>query len=71
LTTDLLPRLSLPVKVFIDGMEGEVLYAGVAPGLVVGAIQINVRIPEFAVKGEVVVRVGEAESPGGVTVALP
>jgi len=52
-------------------MEGEVLYAGVAPGLVVGAIQINVRIPEFAVKGEVVVRVGEAESPGGVTVALP
>ena len=32
--------------------------------------QVNVRIPEFAVKGEVVWRVGEQESQEAVFVAL-
>ncbi|MBI1898990.1 MAG: hypothetical protein HYS04_21020 [Acidobacteria bacterium] len=64
-------RLLLPVKVFIDGIESEVLYAGGAPGLVAGVNQINVRVPEAATAGEVVVRVGEAESPAGVKIALP
>ncbi|MFN0103387.1 MAG: IPT/TIG domain-containing protein [Bryobacteraceae bacterium] len=57
---------ALPVKVFVDGMESEVLYSGGKDGL----WQVNVRIPEFAVKGEVVWRVGERESQDGVFVAL-
>ena len=61
---------NLPTKVFIDGIECEVLYAGQAPGLIAGAWQLNVRIPEFASKGEVVWRAGERESVEGVFVAL-
>jgi len=57
---------SLPQKVFMDGMECEVLYAGGKDGL----WQLNVRVPEFAVKGEVVWRAGERESGEGVFVAL-
>ncbi|MFN0103959.1 MAG: IPT/TIG domain-containing protein [Bryobacteraceae bacterium] len=57
---------SLPVKVFVDGIESEVLYSGAVGGL----WQVNVRIPEFAVKGEVVWRIGERESQEGVWVAL-
>jgi hypothetical protein len=61
---------NLPTKVFIDGIECEVLYASQAPGLIAGAWQLNVRIPEFASKGEVVWRAGERESVEGVHVAL-
>ena len=35
----------LPVKVSIDNQPADVLYAGAAPGLVQGVIQINVRVP--------------------------
>ena len=70
LTGDELARLALPVHVLIDGIESEVLYAGVAPGLVEGMVQINVRVPENATEGKVVLRVGEAESQPGVKVAL-
>lgn len=57
---------SLPQKVFIDGIESEVLYAAGKDGL----WQLNVRIPEFASRGEVVWRAGERESAEGVSVAL-
>ena len=57
---------NLPQKVFIDGIDCEVLYAGAKDGL----WQINARIPDFAVKGEVVWRAGERESPEGVILAL-
>lgn len=57
---------NLPSKVFIDGIECEVLYAAGKDGL----WQLNVRIPEFASKGEVVWRAGERESVEGVYVAL-
>jgi len=56
----------LPVKVFMDGMECEVLYAGGKDGL----WQLNVRVPEFAVNGRVVWRAGERESGEGVSIAL-
>jgi uncharacterized protein (TIGR03437 family) len=61
---------SLPAKVFIDGMECEVLYAGAAPGLVAGTWQLNVRVPDYASKGGVVWRAGDRESPVGVFIAL-
>ena len=36
----------LPVRVLIDGQPAEILYAGGAPGMVQGVVQVNVRIPE-------------------------
>lgn len=36
----------LPVTATVGGVEAEVLYAGVAPGLIHGVVQVNVRIPE-------------------------
>ena len=65
-----LPRPVLPVRVILGGRDAEVLYAGGAPGLVVGLMQVNVRVPE-GLRGEaipVTVRVGTAESPTGVSV---
>jgi len=56
----------LSQKVFIDGIESEILYAAGKDGL----WQLNVRIPEFASKGEVVWRAGERESMEGIFVAL-
>ena len=45
-------QLRLPVQVMFGGLiPGEVLYAGAAPGLVAGVIQINVRIPQNLLAG--------------------
>lgn len=68
-----LPRPVLPVKVTIGGQEGVILYAGGAPGLVAGLVQINVRVPAGIPAGNavpVVLQVGEAASAAGVTVAV-
>ncbi len=65
-----LPRPVLPVRVLLGGREAEVLYAGGAPGLVVGLLQVNVRVPE-GLRGDaipVTIRVGTADSPTGVTI---
>lgn len=40
-----LPTPANKVRVFIAGSEAEILYAGNAPGLVHGALQVNARIP--------------------------
>jgi uncharacterized protein (TIGR03437 family) len=43
-----LPVPGLPVSVKFDYTEaGEVLYAGAAPGMVAGVLQVNVRIPVY------------------------
>ncbi len=68
-----LPRPRLPVEVKIGGAEAEVLYAGAAPGLVVGLLQVNVRVPEGAPSGNavpVMLTVGTASSQPGVTMAV-
>jgi uncharacterized protein (TIGR03437 family) len=67
-----LPQPSLPVHVFIDGREAEVLYAGAAPGAVAGLLQVNARIPMEAPSGSVAVeiRVGNTASQPGMTVAV-
>jgi uncharacterized protein (TIGR03437 family) len=45
-------------QVFIGGVEAEVLFSGRAPGLVSGAWQMNVRIPDRAfLRGQVVLQV--------------
>lgn len=61
------------VSVWVDGMEGEVLYAGTAPGYVSGLYQVNARLPRGIGSGDaipVVVRVGGYTSQPGVTLAV-
>ncbi len=68
-----LPRLTLPVAVRIGGHEAEVLYAGSAPGLVNGVLQVNARVPAAVVPGSAVpvdLIVGESASQPCVVVAL-
>lgn len=38
-------RLNLPATVTVNNQTAQVLYAGVAPGLVEGANQINIKLP--------------------------
>jgi uncharacterized protein (TIGR03437 family) len=68
-----LPTPVLPVSVRIGGLEAEVLYAGGAPGLVAGLLQVNARVPEDVSSGNsvpVVLKVGAAESQPAITVAV-
>lgn len=60
------------VSVRIGGVTAEVLYAGPAPGLVSGALQVNARIPQEVEAGNqaVEVTVGTARSPSGVVVVV-
>jgi uncharacterized protein (TIGR03437 family) len=66
------PKPMLPLSVTIDGKDAEVLYYGAAPSLVAGVLQVNVRIPASASSGPVpvVVKVGDASSQPGLTVAV-
>jgi uncharacterized protein (TIGR03437 family) len=53
--------------VTIGGQPAEVLYAGAAPGLVSGVMQLNVRVPPNAATGgavPVVIQVGNANNAG-------
>jgi uncharacterized protein (TIGR03437 family) len=67
-----LPAPILPVTVQIDGQDAEVSYAGQAPGLVEGVMQINAKIPDSVASGEVSVnlKVGGAASPATVTLMV-
>jgi uncharacterized protein (TIGR03437 family) len=66
------PAPKLPVTVTIGGAQADVLYAGAAPTLVAGALQVNVRIPISVASGDnpVVITVGSAQSQPGITVAV-
>jgi uncharacterized protein (TIGR03437 family) len=61
----------LPVTVTIGGVDAVVQYAGSAPGLVSGVMQVNVTIPATAPTGTVpvVVTVGTAKSQSGTSAA--
>jgi uncharacterized protein (TIGR03437 family) len=70
ITSTQLAKPILPVTAQIDGQTAEVLYAGSAPGLPAGALQVNVKIPASVRRGvsvPVVVTVGNASSQAGVT----
>ena len=62
----------LPVTVTIGGVGAVVQYAGSAPGLVSGVLQVNAVVPQGISTGvvPVVVSVGGVISPAGVTVAV-
>lgn len=60
-----------PVTVTLGGMPAEVVYAGNAPTLVAGVLQLNVRVPELpAGNHPVVVSVGGQASSQNVTLAV-
>jgi uncharacterized protein (TIGR03437 family) len=59
-----------PVTVKIGGIQAEVIYAGAAPGLVTGVLQVNAKIPDGVPAGSapIVVTVGGVSSQASVTV---
>lgn len=72
-TGSILAQPTLPVSVQIGGAEAEILYAGAAPGLVAGVVQVNCMVPEDVVPGDAVaveLIVGSTSSPPGVTLAV-
>jgi len=63
----------LPASVQIDGLDAKVLYAGAAPGLPAGALQVNAEVPKGVHRGTsvpLVLTIGNASSQTGVTVAV-
>jgi uncharacterized protein (TIGR03437 family) len=70
LTLPPLPQLDAKVEALIDGQAAEVVFAGPAPYLVGGMLQVNVRIPQQARSGRmpIQVSVGGVLSRAGVTV---
>ncbi len=67
-----LPKPVLPVSVLIGSTEAEVLYAGAAPYLVSGAMQVNARIPRNLIPGSylLTLRIGRFSSQRGITIAV-
>jgi uncharacterized protein (TIGR03437 family) len=70
IATQIASPLATPVRVLIGGRDAQVVYAGPAPGLVAGALQVNAVIPMDAPVGNVpvVIQVGSAASQSNVTV---
>ncbi len=63
----------LPVAVTIGGIDAVVQYAGSAPGLVAGLLQVNAVVPPSIAPGAsvpVTVSVGGVASQRGVTIAV-
>jgi uncharacterized protein (TIGR03437 family) len=72
-TANDLKKPILPVVVRIGGFLATVEYAGSAPGLVSGALQVNARVPEGVTPGPAVpveVIIGGVSSQPGVTIAV-
>jgi uncharacterized protein (TIGR03437 family) len=73
LTAQPYPMPLLPVSVTIGDVQALVSYAGAAPGLVAGVMQLNVFIPEDAPAvpfDQIVLTVGDYSSPTAVTIAV-
>ena len=72
LAADVLPKPNQQVTAQIGGIPAEVIYAGAAPGLTAGVMQVNLRVPENAPSGNVpvVVSVGVTTSQQDITVAI-
>jgi len=73
LNTFPLPKPLLPVQVRIGGRLAEVHYAGAAPQLVAGVLQVNAKVPADVLPGDavpVVLMVGKTASPASVTLSI-
>ena len=63
----------LPVTATVGGVPATVTYAGAAPGLIAGVVQINVQIPLDIppnAAASIVLSVGAVSTPAGVTLAI-
>ena len=70
---DVLSKPLLHVSVQIGGLSAEVQYAGAAPALVAGVLQVNCVVPPNSPSGSIVpivITVGQASSQPGVTLAI-
>ncbi len=68
-----LPKQNLGITITIGGKVAEVVYAGPAPSLVAGVLQINARIPaDVVVSNSVLVRaqIGDKLTQPGLTIAV-
>jgi uncharacterized protein (TIGR03437 family) len=67
-----LSLLVAPVTATIGGIDCPISYAGAAPGLVAGAVQINLQVPAGVPSGEqaLVITIGGVSSQSGVTVLV-
>jgi len=66
------PAPLLAIGVTINGQPAPYVYAGEAPGLVAGMMQLNVQIPSNAPSGNlpITVSIGGNTSQNGVTVSV-
>ena len=55
LTNDPLPLCVLPSSIAVNGEPAQVLYAGIAPGLVEGANQVNFVLPADIQSGTIAI----------------
>ncbi len=72
-TTAPYPKPNLAVSVTIDGLPAQVLYAGAAPGLVAGVLQIDAVVPADAYAADydqVVVTIGDYTSPSAIMMTV-
>ena len=68
-----LPRPILPVHAMVGGQPAAVQYAGGAPGVVEGVVQVNLQIPAASQTGAAVpllLQVGDSTSQPGITLAI-
>jgi uncharacterized protein (TIGR03437 family) len=67
-----LPAPVLRVSPAVNNVPADVLYAGAAPTLVAGLLQVNLRIPPGVPSGNlpVALQIGNGVSQAGVTVAV-
>jgi uncharacterized protein (TIGR03437 family) len=72
IATEAIPT-ALAVSATIGGVRAQLLYAGAAPGLIAGVVQINLRIPEGLPPNSaapVSLSAGPYTTPAGVTVSI-
>jgi uncharacterized protein (TIGR03437 family) len=72
-TGTVLPSPLLPVTVQIGGLQATVTYAGAAPGLIAGVLQVNALVPSDLRSGQAVpveFTIGGVSSQAGVSVAI-
>jgi uncharacterized protein (TIGR03437 family) len=74
ITKEILAQPRSPLTVWVQGQEAEVMYAGAAPGIVSGVIQVNVKLPATVgtnPRAPIAMRAGSsAISPDGVTLSI-
>jgi uncharacterized protein (TIGR03437 family) len=64
--------VAAPVRIYVEGQPAEVLYAGDAPGLVAGVVQVNFRVPATPDTGfvRVIAYVGDAYTDYRVSTSI-